>query len=207
MGDAASNAEGGGQKPAEQPANGGGDAKGGNTPGPVPYAVFKEANDRIKTLETQIAGHQTELQQFGKLKFDELNSGIAKERQSFATKLELARAGVQSDQYLDYLTGRYTSLPEQGRPAVKDFVTQLKTSEPAFFGASTAGEQNPATNPAKPPPTTSPDATTDATTTKPPAADKPLSDDVIKTMDQAEFNRRWPEIEKWYAARRKQQGR
>jgi hypothetical protein len=181
--------------------------KGGAEPAPVPYAVFKEANDRAKALETERDTFKKELDQYGRTKFEELNTTATRERTRFSTKLELARAGVQSDSYLDYLTDRYSSLPEQGRPAVKDFIAELRTSEPAFFGAAATPSAGAATTTTTSTPTTPAAPKTNPDANAQPgngaAGDPPITDEWLKTCSTADFERRFADVQKYLQQRKR----
>lgn len=186
--------------PEEQPANGTSaaqasqePAKGGASPPPVPYATFKETNDRVKVLEGEVS-------QAEKARTDAVTAAVAQAQAKFQTKLTLAKAGVHSDAGLDYLTDRYHTAPEKDRGAIGDWVTKLRSEEPAFFGGVPS-----ATTPTPPTTTTSPKTNPDANSNPPPitTSDPPLSEQIVRDMDMKTYARRRTEILEWEQKRRR----
>lgn len=176
-------------------------AENAGAPAPVPYAVFKTTNDRVKALESELAGVRGELTQYGKAKVEELTATLSKHESMHGQKLALARAGVTQDAYLDYLASRYNGLPEQGRPVFDEWLGKMKADEPAFFGGASA-----AANGNQPPNVQPPKTNPDATVEKPAPGgmmDQPISDDWLKTCSQSDYNRRRPEILAYQAEKRR----
>jgi hypothetical protein len=195
---------------------------GGEAPGPVPYAVFAEAQHKLRAVEAERDAVKAQLGGGGGPRVQELETKLASAREEMGLRVSLARAGVHSDPGLDYLVSRYTSIEPARRPKADDFIGQLKSAEPAFFGVPAAA---PVTTPvpatqasasAQPtagaapggsttstaiPTRTSPDATARATVVT--GQDPPLSEDLIKSMDQETFNRRWSEIDSFMKTKRK----
>lgn len=200
-----------------------GEQAGGSNPAPVPYAVFKEANDRAKAAETERDTFKTQLAQYGPAKVQEFESKLNSTREEMGLRVSLARAGVQSDAGLDYLVSRYTGIDASRRPKVDEYIGGLKSAEPAFFGIAPSAAASTTTTTAKTEASatgaqtegapaggggtsststrTSPDATARAGVVT--GQDPPLSDDLIKSMDQETFNRRWPEIDGFMKSKRK----
>jgi hypothetical protein len=200
MSEAGANAESTGQQQSGKTDG----AAGGASPPPVPYAAFKELNDKYKALETEFGTFKTANAEYGKSKFDSMQTDFAKERAGFQTKLALAREGVSSDAYLDYLTNRYNGLPDRDRPAPGDWAKSLKTSEPAFFGSAGAGASGAAgatSTTTTTTPKTNPDA--GAKGSDPNAADPPITDEYLRTISQKDFDRRYSEIEKYLASKKR----
>jgi hypothetical protein len=201
MPESATNADAG-----QQTQKSDGTTTGGANPPPVPYPAFKELNDKYKALETEFETYKTANAEFGKSKFESLQNDYTREKTGFQTKLALAREGVTSDAYLDYLTSRYNSLPDKERPNAGDWAKSLRTSEPAFFGSSGVGQAGAAgatstTTTTTTSPKTNPDA--NAKGSDPNAADPPITDEYLKGISQADFNRRFSEIDKYLASKKR----
>lgn len=183
-------------------------------PAPVPYSAFKKSNDRTVAAEAALATAQAQvLAQAGHAtRATELEATIAASQARHVVELGLARSGAQ-EAYQGYLTDRYLAQPAEGRKAVGEWVGELKTNEPAFFGvpaaapvaaptpvaavpAAAAAPAVPAVAATPPiPPTTNPDTQTvpEVKTLQ----DKPLSEAVLRAMDMDEYGRRRDEIRKW----------
>lgn len=161
-------------------------AAGGADPAPIPYPAFKKVNDEVKALRDEVAA-------YGKSKVEALQQTLQTKEAGFNTRLALAFAGVRSADAVEFLAEQYTKLPAEGRPPVADFVTQLRTKEPAFFGTSSVTGASSTTNtPTTPSPKTNPDANTNS----PPAAqtDPPITDEYVKSVSTEDYIRRRPEI-------------
>lgn len=218
MGDQAANqSNGAAGAPAQGAQQGGGQQQGGETgPGPVPYAVFAEANRKLREAESQRDAFATQLETYGPTKVQDLETRLNATREEMSLRVALARAGVHSDAGLDYLVHRYRSF-EQGRAPVDEYIGQLKSTEPAFFGVAPAPAQGtgaqaatpaaggagaPASgSPASTPARTSPDVSTKGPTVS--GQDPPLSEELIRNMDQATFERRYAEIEAFLRTRKR----
>lgn len=181
-------------------------------PQPVPYTVFKQTNDALRTAQEQISTLQAQLRSHGPEAVSTLQQQLQQQQAEAQVRIALARAGVATDAGMDYLASRYQGLPEQGRPDLGAWLEQIRSSEPAFFRTATApavadtgsaGATAPTqetTTIAAPAGPSSPEATTQPSSAPTTATDAPLSEEVIRSMSQQEFERRYDEIEKWYAA-------
>ena len=187
--------------------------------GPVPYSRFKEVNDELGALRARVqafeqggAQHETRV--------SELEGQLQASKQSAELRVALALAGAEGQQAVDYFAWQYRQLAQSSRPKPTDYVQQVKQQSPQFFRADGAAQQpTPATPPPAPatPPATPEPLKQDAPPAVPPAppapmpsnpdanaspssaptADQPLSQQVIASMSQEEFNRRWDEIMAW----------
>jgi len=189
----------------------------------VPYQRFHEVNTRATTLEVENARLQAQLAGHTQSMQATVQNEVAKVRQEQSLRVHLARAGVVSDAYSDFLVAQYQGLGPAA-PAADAWVQQRKTAEPAFFGglvapppppagASAPGSASPP--PAAPPPAAppapppadrgNPNAGTVGAPANPPTQDPPLTAELIDQMDYRTYTRRRAEIQKFQIEQQRQQ--
>lgn len=149
----------------------------------------------------------------------QIQDSVAKVRSEQALRVGLARAGVVSDAYADFLVAQYQGLGQQA-PAADAWITSRKSAEPAFFGGLGGVPAPPsapvapaATPPAAPPPAAppaaapaprgNPDVGTTGASGSPPTQDPPLTLELIEAMDTVTYARRRPEIRKFLGEQRR----
>lgn len=196
-------------------------------PGPVPYARFHEVNTRASTLEAENAQLKSQLTANGQSATQQLQTERAKWGAETNLRVLLARNGVVSDPYADYLVGEYSRLGTAAPPP-NQWVEQQRTQAPAFFSASAAPVVAPApiaapaaVQPAPAPPAATPPAPPAPVVASPPAPirtspdtgangvppaptqDPPLTRELIDRMDMATYTRRRSEIQAFLKAQRR----
>lgn len=153
----------------------------------MPYAVFRETNEALKMARSQIS----ELSPLSD-RVTDLQQQLEIAQSTKETQVALALAGA-SQQYLGYLTTRYLGI-EGDKPAAGEWATGLRAEEPAFFGASKQTQTQQTT-------TTPPGPSAGVTGTGSSPA-PPITDDLIRTMSNAEYTARRSEILEFMKAKR-----
>lgn len=111
-------------------------------PGPVPYARFKEVNDKWKAA---VEGHRTALADADRYKrelaaaearlgtvdqltarLQEMEASHAKDRASWDVERSLMDAGIVDQDGRDVARFLFDRLPEEGRPALGDWLKEAK---------------------------------------------------------------------------------
>lgn len=184
------------------------------SPPAVPHERFNEVNQRAIAMEAEV----TRLQAHTQVELANQAARLGQERQ---LHVALARAGVVSDPYADYLTAQYKALG-QAAPTVDQWVASQRAATPAFFAqiagpltppqATVAPPVAPQVSAQLPPPPVAPvvqplaapppPPISGGANPTPPTHDPPLTMDLIATLDIATYTRRRVEIQKFMKAQR-----
>lgn len=153
--------------------------KGG--PEPVPYAVFKETNEKLRVAEAEQAKLTAKIQGYEGWKAPkEVEDLLAVEKSKGETLLMMADKQV-APKYRGYMLDRL-GLDKPDDPA--SYLDQLRLTEQAFFSSTPPGEAPPAKEPERTPPKSNPDG---GAGSQAPGDGRPVSASDIDAMTTAEY--------------------